>query len=152
MKTEFTLPDDTTISYTRTFAAPAERVWQACTDPQVVRTWMLGPSEDTTFEVCDMDIREGGSFRWVWLDPDERLEIYGDVLEVDAPRRLVTTEQMGGTDWPPTHNVVELTEQDGRTVLTGNIRYPSKEARDGAYASGMADGMDVSFARLDEAA
>ena len=125
MKTEFTLPDDTTISYTRTFAAPAERVWQACTDPQVVRTWMLGPSEDTTFEVCDMD---------------------------DAPRRLVTTEQMGGADWPPTHNVVELTEQDGRTVLTGTIRYPSKEARDGAYASGMADGMDVSFARLDEAA
>ena len=152
MKTEFTLPDDTTISYTRTFAAPAERVWQACTDPQVVRTWMLGPSEDTTFEVCDMDIREGGSFRWVWLDPDGRLEIYGDVLEVDAPRRLVTTEQMGGTDRPPTHNVVELTEQDGRTVLTGTIRYPSKEARDGAYASGMADGMDVSFARLDEAA
>ena len=152
MKTEFTLPDDTTISYTRTFAAPAERVWQACTDPQVVRTWMLGPSEDTTFEVCDMDIREGGSFRWVWLDPDGRLEIYGDVLEVDAPRRLVTTEQMGGTDWRPTHNVVELTEQDGRTVLTGTIRYPSKEARDGAYASGMADGMDVSFARLDEAA
>lgn len=152
MKTEFTLPDDTTISYTRTFAAPAERVWQACTDPQVVRTWMLGPSKDTTFEVCDMDIREGGSFRWVWLDPDGRLEIYGDVLEVDAPRRLVTTEQMGGADWPPTHNVVELTEQDGRTVLTGTIRYPSKEARDGAYASGMADGMDVSFARLDEAA
>ena len=152
MKTEFTLPDDTTISYTRTFAAPAERVWQAYTDPQVVRTWMLGPSEDTTFEVCDMDIREGGSFRWVWLDPDGRLEIYGDVLEVDAPRRLVTTEQMGGADWPPTHNVVELTEQDGRTVLTGTIRYPSKEARDGAYASGMADGMDVSFARLDEAA
>ena len=59
----------------------------------------------------------------------------GDVLEVDAPRRLVTTEQMGGADWPPTHNVVELTEQDGRTVLTGTIRYPSKEARDGAYAS-----------------
>ena len=56
---------------------------------------------------------------------------------------------MGGRDLPPTHSVVALTEADGVTTMRTVITYPSKEMRDGAYASGMADGIDAGFERLD---
>lgn len=154
MKTAFSMPDDTTIAYERTFDAPASAVWQAYTDPEIVRTWLLGPDPTTLFPVCEMDMRTGGSYRWVWVDAQGELEIAGEVLEADEPRRLVTTERMGGSavgglDLPPTTNVVTLEEVDGRTTMRTVITYPSKEMRDGAYASGMAEGIDAGFDRLD---
>ena len=154
MKTKFSMPDDTSIAYERTFDAPAAEVWRAYTEPEIVRTWMLGPDPETEFPVCEMDMRTGGSFRWVWVDAQGELEIAGDVLEAEAPSRLVSTERMGGSamggmDLPPTHNVVTFTEADGVTTMRTVITYPSKEMRDGAYASGMAEGIDAGFDRLD---
>jgi hypothetical protein len=43
-----------------------------------------------------------------------------------------------------------LTEKNGKTHLALSILYPSKEARDGAIASGMDQGMEAGYARLDE--
>jgi len=156
MKTTFTMPDDTSIAYERAFRAPASEVWRAYTDPEIVRTWLLGPNPETRFPVCEMDMRPGGSFRWVWVDDDGELEIAGEVLEAEEPSRLVSTERMGGSamggmDLPPTHNVVTFVEADGVTTMRTVITYPSKEMRDGAYASGMAEGIDAGFDRLDTA-
>ncbi len=153
MQTRFSLPDDTSIAYERDFAAPASEVWRAYTDPEIVRTWMLGPDPETEFRTCEMDIRAGGSFRWAWVDADGELVIEGDVLEVDAPHRLVTVERMGGSamqgmELPPSTNTVTLTEADGITTLRTVTVYPSREVRDGAYASGMDAGVDASFERL----
>ncbi|SDS39898.1 SRPBCC domain-containing protein [Agrococcus carbonis] len=153
MKTRFSLPDDTSIAYERDFAAPAAEVWKAHTDPEVVRTWMLGPNPETEFTRCEMDVREGGSFHWEWVDRDGDLSISGDVLEVDAPHRLVTTETMGGSamqgmEFPPTTNTVTLTEHDGITTLRTVTVYDSKESRDGVYASGMDAGVEASYDRL----
>lgn len=155
MKTQFSMPDDTSIVYERSFHAPMAEVWRAYTEPEIIRTWLLGPDPETEFPVCEMDMRTGGSFRWVWVDEAGELEIKGDVLEAVEPTRLVSTEQMGGSamggmDLPPTHNVVTFTEADGVTTMRTVITYPSKEMRDGAYASGMADGIDAGFERLDE--
>jgi uncharacterized protein YndB with AHSA1/START domain len=154
MKTRFTMPDDTSIAYERSFTAPATEVWRAYTDPEIVRTWLLGPNPETEFPVCEMDMRTGGSFRWVWVDEQGELEIHGDILEADAPHRLVSTEHMGGSamggmELPPTSNVVTFVEADGVTTMRTVITYPSKEMRDGAYASGMAEGIDAGFDRLD---
>lgn len=150
MNITVSLPTDTSIRYERRFTAPVERVWEAYTNPDIVRTWLAGPDPQTTFEVCEMDIRPGGAFRWVWQNPDGRLEIHGDVLDVDAPHRLVTTEKMGDMPFPPTNNEITFEEVDGETLMTGVITYASQEMRDGAYASGMAEGMDVSFDKLAE--
>lgn len=154
MKTRFTMPDDTSIAYERDFRAPAAEVWRAYTEPEIVRTWLLGPDPETEFPVCEMDMRTGGSFRWVWVDAAGELEIAGEVLEADPPRRLVSTERMGGSamggmDLPPTHNVVTFEEADGVTTMRTVVTYASKEHRDGAYASGMAEGIDAGFDRLD---
>lgn len=152
MKTDFSLPDDTSIRYARTFDAPPQRVWTAYTTPEVVRAWMTGPHPGTALEVCDMDMRPGGAYRWVWSHPEGRLEIHGDVLEADEPHRLVTTEQMSDVDAPPTRHEITFAAVGDGTVMTGTITYASREARDAAYASGMAEGMDASFDRLAEAA
>ncbi len=153
MQTRFSLPDDTSIAYERDFAAPASEVWKAYTDPEIVRTWMLGPNPETEFRTCEMDVRPGGAFRWEWVDVDGELIIAGDVLEVEAPHRLVTTERMsgsamGGMDFPPSTNTVTLTEADGITTMRTVTVYASREIRDGAYASGMDVGVDASFERL----
>lgn len=153
MQTRFSLPDDTTIAYERDFAAPIDAVWRAYTEPEIVRTWLLGPNPETEFRVCEMDIRDGGSVRWLWVDSDGELEITAQVLEAEAPSRLVTIEQMSGSamqgmELPPVHNTVTLTETDGVTTLRTVATYPSKEVRDGAYASGMDVGVDASYERL----
>ncbi|WP_072312975.1 SRPBCC domain-containing protein [Agrococcus sp. Marseille-P2731] len=153
MKTRFSLPDDTSIAYEREFHAPAADVWRAYTDPEIVRTWMLGPGEDTEFTTCEMDVRAGGSFRWVWVDAAGELIIAGDVLEAEAPHRLVTTETMGGSamgglELPASTNTVTLTEADGVTTMRTVSVYASREVRDGAYASGMDVGVDASYERL----
>lgn len=152
MKTEFSLPDDTSIRYARAFDASPQRVWDAYTTPSIVRTWMTGPHPGTNFTVCDMDIRKGGTYRWVWQSPQGRLEIRGDVLEADEPHHLVTTEQMSDVDLPPTRHEISFTADGDRTIMTGTIIYHSQEARDNAYASGMGTGMDASFDRLEKAA
>ncbi|MDT8915029.1 SRPBCC domain-containing protein [Amycolatopsis sp. PS_44_ISF1] len=152
MKTEFSLPDETRIRYTRAFDASPKRIWAAYTTPDVVRTWMTGPHPGTLFEVCEMDIRPGGTYRWVWQYPQGRLEIRGDVQVAEEPHRLVTTEQMSDLDLPPTRHEITFEARGDRTVMTGTITYSSPEARDAAYASGMGTGMDAGFDRLEEAA
>jgi uncharacterized protein YndB with AHSA1/START domain len=72
----------------------------------------------------------------------------GTYREVAPPERLVTTERWGG-EWPETVNAVVLTEAAGQTTITLTITYPTKQARDAALATGMKDGMDPSYARLD---
>jgi uncharacterized protein YndB with AHSA1/START domain len=76
------------------------------------------------------------------------MEMQGTYEEIAPPERLVSTERWDG-DWPETVNTVVFTELDGQTLVTSTMRYPSKEARDAALGTGMKDGMDMSFARLD---
>ena len=109
---------------------------------------MLGPP-GWTMPVCEMDLRPGGSWRYTWRKSDgAEMTITGSVREVAPPERLVTTESWG-PEWPETVNSLVLTESAGQTTITLTILYPSKQARDAALATGMKDGMDPSFARLD---
>ena len=72
----------------------------------------------------------------------------GEYKEIAPPERLVSTQSWGG-DWPETLNTLVFTEEDGLTVMTQTILYPSQEARDAALATGMQQGMDAGFSRLD---
>ena len=74
----------------------------------------------------------------------------GETLLVDPPFRAVMTEHMTGTDYPSTLNDLTFVEEDGATLLTLLIEYPSAEVRDMVLATGMTDGMETSFARLEE--
>jgi uncharacterized protein YndB with AHSA1/START domain len=146
--TTFTTPSDREIVATRVFDAPRRLVWDAFTKPEHVSQWMLGP-EGWTMPVCEIDLRPGGKWRWVWRMTDgTEMEMNGEYREVVAPERLVNTESWGG-DWPETVNTVVFTEEGGRTRTVSTVVYPSKEARDAAMKTGMEDGWGHSYERLD---
>jgi uncharacterized protein YndB with AHSA1/START domain len=144
---QVTTPSDREIVMTRTFAAPRRLVWEAWTSPEHLPRWMLGP-EGWTMPVCELDLRPGGAWHFVWRRSDgTEMEMRGVYREVAAPERLVTTESWGG-DWPETLITLLLAERDGRTTITQTILYPSPEARDAALETGMAEGVSQSFDRL----
>jgi uncharacterized protein YndB with AHSA1/START domain len=148
-KTKFTTPSDVEVVATRTFDAPRQRVWDAHTIPEHVQQWLLGP-DGWTMPVCEIDLRPGGSWHWVWRRSDgTEMEMRGEYREVVAPERLVNTEWWGA-QWPETLNTNAFTERNGRTTIECTVLYPSKEARDAAMKTGMEDGWAVSYDRLDE--
>lgn len=147
--TAITTPSDLEVVLTRVFDAPRDLVWDAWTQPEHVPNWMLGP-EGWTLPVCEIDLRPGGKWHFVWRREDgTEMPMDGEYREVEPPERLVHTESWGA-DWPETLNTIVLTEQDGRTTMTHTMLYPSKEARDAALGTGMKEGADHSFDRLAE--
>jgi uncharacterized protein YndB with AHSA1/START domain len=100
--------------------------------------------------VCEIDLRPGGRWRYVYRMPDgSEMTLQGTFREVTPPERVVHTETWG-PEWPETVNTLALTEIGGQTTITITLLYPSQEARDAALQSGMKDGMEQGFARLDE--
>jgi uncharacterized protein YndB with AHSA1/START domain len=147
--TTFTTPSDREIAATRVVDAPRSLVWETHTNPDHLRNWLLGP-EGWTLPVCEIDLRPGGAWHFVWRGPDgTEMEMRGEYREVTPPERLVQTESWGG-DWPETINTLVLTEEDGKTTITQTVLYPSKEAREAALGTGMKEGWSASYDRLDD--
>jgi uncharacterized protein YndB with AHSA1/START domain len=148
-ETTITTPSDREVVMARTFEAPRTLVWDAYTKPEHLRQWLLGP-EGWTMPVCEVDLRPGGEWHFVWRrSGGDDLEMRGVYREIVPPERLVNTEAWGG-DWPETENTVQLSEENGATTVTTTILYPSKEARDAAMATGIEDGAERSYGLLDE--
>jgi uncharacterized protein YndB with AHSA1/START domain len=145
--TTFTTPSELEIVMTRVVDAPLALVFEAWTSPEHLPNWMTGP-EGWTMPVCEVDLRPGGAWRFVWRrDDGSEMEMSGLYREIAPPERLVSTESWGG-DWPETVNTVVLTEENGRTTITQTVTYPSLEARDAALQTGMKEGVSISFDRL----
>jgi uncharacterized protein YndB with AHSA1/START domain len=142
-------PSEREILIEREFNAPRRLVFDAHTKPELVRRWMTGP-DGWEFTVCDIDLRVGGEYRFVWRKADEEMGMGGVYREVAAPERLVSSE-LFDEDWTggETLNTMVLMERDGRTRLRTTLLYSSKEARDGALQSGMDEGMEAGYRRLD---
>ncbi|KDA04769.1 ATPase [Microbacterium sp. CH12i] len=150
--TRVELLDDTHVRITRLVNGPRELVWRAHHDAELVKKWMLGPDGWEMTESV-VGTKPGDTYRNSWAPvgdtEGEPFGFEGEVLLVDAPRRAVTTERMQGTKGPQTLNDLNLYEEDGATLVTVLIEYPDKETRDMILATGMADGMEESFARLE---
>jgi uncharacterized protein YndB with AHSA1/START domain len=145
--TTFAAPSDREIAATRVFDAPRELIFDAWTQPGRITKWMLGP-EGWTMPVCEVDLRPGGAWHFVWRSAGgKEMGMDGVYREVDAPERMVFTESWGG-DWPPTLNTVVLADEDGRTRLTCTVLFVSSGARDAAFSTGMTEGMTQSLERL----
>jgi uncharacterized protein YndB with AHSA1/START domain len=142
-----TTPTDREIVVTRVFNAPRNLVFDAWTNPQYLPHWMLGP-DGWTMPVCEIDLRPGGSWHFVWRHSDgKEMEMRGEYREVKPPERVVSSESWG-PDWPETLNTVVFKEHAGKTTATITLFYPSKEARDAALKTGMKQGMALSYDRL----
>ncbi len=144
-----TQSDDTSIVVRREFGAPPARVWRAMTEPDHLRRWLGDPSFPLT--TCEMDVRVGGRYRWVFGDPDgERpMGVSGTFDEVAVPERLVTTEKFDDFPGPSVNTLVLERLGDDRTSMTLTVRYPDRDIRDGWVASGMTEGLGKGYDRLD---
>jgi uncharacterized protein YndB with AHSA1/START domain len=145
-----TTPTETSIVFTRDFHAPRALVFQAFTTPELLRRWMVGP-DGWSMPVCEVDLRPGGRFRYVWKKASgTEMGMGGTFVAVEPPERIVHRE-LFDADWTGGETTVTtvLEERDGLTRMTLTVEYSSRTARDGALATGMTSGMETSYARLD---
>jgi uncharacterized protein YndB with AHSA1/START domain len=143
---------DREIVMTRVFDAPRTLVFDAFTRPELLKQWLLGPP-GWSMPVCEIDLRIGGRFRYVWRRDTDGTEMGcgGVYREIVPPERLVHTEQFDNP-WYPGESLITalLDEQRGKTTLTATMLYESRDARDGILKSGMESGVAASYDRLAE--
>jgi uncharacterized protein YndB with AHSA1/START domain len=153
---EVTLPSDREVRVTRTFDAPRQLVWDAHTKAELVPKWQGYGGWD--MPVCEMDVRVGGTYRWRWKNRDDgkQFGFFGTFTEVDAPSKITHDQYFdpgeGGFAMPvgdPCIVSLTLSEHHGVTTLVCDLTFVSKAARDAAVSTGMTDGMEYSYARLD---
>lgn len=145
------LSGDREVVVTRHFNAPRQLVWDAMTKPELIKRWLTGPP-GWTMPVCEMDMKIGGKYRWVWRGPDGTDMGMGGVhLEVMPPERIVNT-QLFDQDWTGGEAVgtLVLTEDNGRTLMKNTIRYATPEAREAVLKTPMEQGMAMGYDRLEQ--
>ena len=128
-----------------------EQVWRAHHEPELMRRWMLGP-DGWTMPVCDVATTVGETYRYEWEQADgeqDRFGFEGELLESASPYRSVTAERMIGMPGDGVVNELTFTPVPAGTLLSLVITFPDAETRDAILATGMADGMEASYARLE---
>lgn len=146
-----TTPTDREIVMTRDFAAPRRMVFEALTTPALLKRWLLGPP-GWTMVVCDVDLKVGGAYRYLWRNTEgTEMGMGGVYREIASPERLVQTESFDDSWYAgEALDTSVLVEKGGTTTLTLTVLYESKEARDTAIKSDMEKGVAASYDRLEE--
>lgn len=141
---------DRELSMTRSFDGPAPLVFECWTKPQLVRRWLTGP-EGWSFQVCDIDLRVGGAYRYVWRHVDGQVMGMGGVYREIVPWQRLVSNELFDEDWTggETLCTTVFTQQGGQTLVVMTVVYSSRQARDVALQTGMEGGMAVGFDRLD---
>jgi len=141
---------DTHVVVTRHFAAPAEAIWRAHTEPELIQKWMLGP-EGWTMPVCICDPRPGGKIRFEWTNGQGGgFYLTGESLEAVPYSRLVHVERMHLPDPTPDNHVETTFEPDGEgTLMTMRMTLPDAQTRAAMLSTGMEHGMEASYVRLE---
>jgi uncharacterized protein YndB with AHSA1/START domain len=150
-KLQVTTPSDREIAMTRVFDAPRSLVFDAFTKPELIKRW-LGVRGGWTFAVCEVDLKVGGAYRYVWRGPKgQEMGMGGVFREVARPERVVCTEKFDES-WYEGEAVDTMTfvERNGKTTATTTVLYSSKAARDGVLKSPMDQGVAEGYDKLDE--
>jgi len=145
-------PSDREILVERDFDAPRALVFDAFTRPDLVRRWLLGP-DGWTMPVCQIDLRVGGAYRYVWRKESTGADMGmgGTFREIVPPQKLVITEKFDDAWYPgEAINTTTFEERSGVTTVRLVVTYESREARDIASRSGMERGMIAGFDRLEQ--
>ena len=149
MKTKITAPPgEPYIDMEREFDAPAELVHRAYVEPDLVVQW-LGPRK-YEMVIERWDARDGGGYRYVHRDVESSYGFHG-VFHSMAPDNMVQTFEFDGA---PGH--VSLDSQkledigNGRSRLKARTVFQSVADRDAMAESGMAEGVEDGYNRLDE--
>ncbi len=150
--TTLTKTSDREIVITRTFRAPPRVVYEVWTNPEHVKKWWAPASHQCHVSSAVADVKVGGAYRYVTrVASGDEFAFVGKYVELTPPSRIVYTqvfEPMAEAG----EAVVTITFEErpgGTTFMRSTERYPSKEALDGALASGMEHGMRETLDQLD---
>lgn len=148
-KLEVTTPSERDIALIRTFDATRNLVFDAWTKPELVKQW-LGIFGGWSFAVCEIDLRVGGKYRYLWRGPDgAEMGMGGVYREIVSPERIVCTEKFDETWYAgDALDTTVFVERSGKTTVTTTVRYASKEVRDGVLKSPMEGGVARSYDKL----
>ena len=152
-KAKITLPADDQMLVTREFDAPAELVYRATTEPELVKRWW--GTQRGAMTVCEIDLRVGGSYRFAMEAGGQEVAFHGEFKEILPNEKIVQTEAYEGIPDPDANanvNTMTLTEADGRTTMQVLIQCVNQESRDMQIASGMEEGMQESYDDLEKVA
>ncbi|MGB7137516.1 MAG: SRPBCC domain-containing protein [Acidobacteriaceae bacterium] len=141
---------ETHVVVTRRFAASPEAVYRAHTDPALIQRWLLGP-EGWTMPVCVNEAKPGGKIRYEWSNgKGQGFYLTGEYLELDPFRRIVHVERMFLPDPTPDNHIETKFDADGEgTLMTIRMTLPDAQTRKAMLASGMEQGMETSYVRLE---
>ena len=143
---------DTQARISRVIRGPVEQVWRAHHDAALLQRWLLGP-DGWTMPVCEVAAEVGDTYRYEWEPAEgtegQRFGFEGELVESAPPYRSVTTERMIGMPGEGTVNELTLTPVPEGTLLALVITFPDAATRDMVLATGMTDGMETSYARLE---
>jgi uncharacterized protein YndB with AHSA1/START domain len=149
---QVTTPSEREIAMTRAFNAPRSLVFDALTKPELVKRW-LGVFGGWSMEVCDIDLKVGGTYRYLWRGADGRqMGMRGVYREIARPERIICTESFD-EKWYEGGDALDTTvlmEQGGKTTLTTTVRYASQQVRDAVLRSPMEHGVAKSYDKLAE--
>jgi uncharacterized protein YndB with AHSA1/START domain len=142
---------DRELVISREFDAPRQLIFDAHTKPELIRRWLLGPA-GWTMPVCEVDLRVGGKYRYVWRNQKGMdMGMGGEYREIVAPERIVSTEQFDEAWYPGVAvGTLTLVEHAGKTLLTQVMQYETGEARDAVLKSPMEEGLEAGYSRLSE--
>jgi uncharacterized protein YndB with AHSA1/START domain len=144
-----TKPSDTEIMMTRVFDASRELVFEAHTSAEHMKNWW-GPRKYETVS-AEVDFRVGGKWRVVHRGPDgDEHAFRGEFREIVPPERIVWTFEYEGAPGEVAIETLTLEEHEGKTTLTTVSDAGSKEARDAMLESGMLEGAEETWDRLEE--
>lgn len=134
---------------TRTFAAPARIVFEAWTQPELVKKWWAPKSHGVVVASAEADVRPGGRYRRVLSRNGEEMAFSGTYIEVTPPTKIVYAEifepmRAAGE----VHVTVTFEESNGHTKLVAHEVYPSKLVLEQVLKSGMEHGMRETMEQL----
>jgi uncharacterized protein YndB with AHSA1/START domain len=142
-----TTPSDREAVVTREFDAPAALVFEAITNPDLIKRWYGPPG---SLDSCESDPRVGGSWRFAFTVGGKQMAKYGVYTEMEPPHRFARTERFEGWDIGEALMTVELVERHGKTTMTQRLLYPTQEVRDLVMKTGLTpQAMSAFYERLD---
>jgi uncharacterized protein YndB with AHSA1/START domain len=102
----------------RTFDAPAQAVFDAWTNPEVMRRWWSAGDAEWKNTLAEADLRVGGRIRIAMRTPSgDDYAASGEFTEIDPPERLAFTWAWDGGDSRETLIELDFRERDGTTTV-----------------------------------
>jgi uncharacterized protein YndB with AHSA1/START domain len=150
-KLQISTPSDRELAMTRVFDAPRSLVFDAWTKPELLKRW-LGVRGGWTFAVCEVDLKVGGSYRFVWRGPGgTEMGMGGVYREIVRPERLVATEKFDEAWYEgEALDTTTFVERGGKTTATTTVLYASRAVRDSVLQTPMLTGVAESYDKMAE--